>query len=104
MNIHTKLVSRKQKLNSAFLPVAKSFTEITSASKSEELAGKLTLFQQKLILTYNVSNYIQYKMSSFSSYSTVLLFLLFLIFRLSPALQEHLCSLSTYKYMCVIQK
>lgn len=59
MNAHTKLVSRKQELNFVFLPAAKSFTEITSASKCKELAGKLTLFQQKLILTYNISNYVQ---------------------------------------------
>lgn len=47
------------------------FTEITSTSKSKELSGKLTLFQHKLILTYNISNYIQ------NTIQNVFLFILF---------------------------
>lgn len=47
------------------------FTEITSASTSKELSGKLTLFQHKFMLSYNISNYIQ------NTIQNIFLFILF---------------------------
>lgn len=49
----------KKEIQFFFPPATKRGTVITPASKSKEISGKLALFQTKLILTCNTTNYMQ---------------------------------------------